>query len=140
MDLIHSGGRTGLPSGEYQIPSFFVAPLSNHSVFSCGEPASCATLRVSSVTAGSNSGALVTNIWNCVLERRLWKVNLKEKGGWNKVRKKTSRKKMDMSSDSLSESDSQNEMKRTKKRIENEEWKVIVEFGEQAAAKLHPVA
>ncbi|KAF3844181.1 hypothetical protein F7725_013522 [Dissostichus mawsoni] len=60
-------------------------------------------------------------------------------GGWNKVRK-TSRKKMDMSSDSLSESDSQNEMKRTKKRIENEEWKVIVEFGEQAAAKLHPVA
>ena len=45
-----------------------------------------------------------------------------------------------MSSDSLSESDSQNEMKRVKQRIENEEWKVIVEFGEQSAVKLHPVA
>ena len=61
-------------------------------------------------------------------------------GGWNEVRTKTSRKKIDMSCDSLSESDSQNELKKVKKRIENEEWKVVVEFGEQSSAKLHPVA
>ncbi|XP_034065952.1 uncharacterized protein LOC117542404 [Gymnodraco acuticeps] len=61
-------------------------------------------------------------------------------GGWSEVRKKTSRKKIDMSSDSLSESDSRNELKRVKKKNENEDWKVIVEFGEQTAAKLHPVA
>ncbi|KAF3851627.1 hypothetical protein F7725_013399, partial [Dissostichus mawsoni] len=80
---------------------------------------------------GDDNDTAGSSWWNGVFES--WR------GGYGN-KKKDFKKEDDMSSDSLSESDSQNEMKRTKKRIENEEWKVIVEFGEQAAAKLHPVA